>query len=38
MRILYSTKLAEMLTSHVPYIKEEMMLLDKALCEMIETS
>jgi len=27
-----------MLTSHVPYIKEEMMLLDKALCEMIETS
>ena len=35
LKIFYHTKLAETVTSHVPYIKDEMMLLEKALNEEI---
>ena len=34
LKIFYRTKLAETLTSHVPYIKHEMMLLDKAFSDL----
>ena len=38
LKIFCRTKLAETLTSHVPYIREEMMLLDEGLNELIKTS